>query len=829
MSYQDSGIPTKGVPVEVKIHLNKFKPRDYQLPIFKAFFIDHYRRMVIVLPRRCISKDTYISMANGSVKEIKDIKVGDKILSFNGKDIVKDVVKNVWNTGVKDAIEIVSKKYHNIIVSKDHKFFSDNAWVSSQQLKEKTGRKYPLLQLGDNSIDKSKDRDVLLSEFIGYLTHDGYVVGYQQPKFTNVNKEILDRVSFLSKELYGYEPIWRKKGNAYDIGLSNGTNGGGTFKNEVKELFRSVGLDIQKSKMWIHPLIWNMSKDAIMAYLRAVISCDGSIDIKRERTTVFKDGKTRHFLPCCQIKISCGSSKQLAIDTYWLMRKIGIIPQKIALDKTSNWYIRVSRYEAIVELLSENIYGKNEKRLKALNTIIKPSRSTKKYKDSNLKILSNYKIKDSDPCEMYDLETENNHNFFANGYLVHNSGKDLCAWNIVIREAINTTGVYYLVYPTYSQGKKILWSSITIQGDKFLDYIPRQLIESTNSQEMKVVLTNGSIIQIIGSDNPDRIVGTNPRGVVFSEYALQNPRIYALMAPILAANKGWAIFISTPRGKNSFWELYQIASNSPSWFVYKLGLNETKHIDPVEIEREISEGLMSPDLVEQEYHCSFLAGVEGSYYCKYLDRMRLNSQIGTVPWEAGFKVHTAWDIGVRDSTTIIFFQTIGQTVRIIDYYEKNKEGLEHYVNYVLSKEYVYGRHIAPHDIAVKEFGSGMTRIEKAKQLGINFTVASNISIMDGIESVRSALSKIWIDEVKCAKLIKAIENYRQEYDEKRQVYRDQPLHDIFSHACDALRYLCVSLPKTRDGISPDDLDRLRNEALYGDDSKMPAFFRSNKY
>jgi len=408
------------------------------------------------------------------------------------------------------------------------------------------------------------------------------------------------------------------------------------------------------------------------------------------------------------------------------------------------------------------------------------------------------------------------------------AGKDLCTWNIVIREAIARPGVYYVVYPTYAQGKKILWSSVTIQGMRFLDYVPKQLVDGMNSQEMKITLTNGSIIQIIGSDNPDRIVGTNPQGVVFSEYALQNPRIYALMSPILAANKGWAIFQSTPRGRNHFWDIYNLALNSPEWWTCKLGLNETRHIDPKEIDREIAEGLMSPDLVQQEYYVSFNAGVEGSYYCKYVDRMRLNNQIGVVPWESGFKVHTAWDIGVRDSTAIIFFQVIGQIVRIIDYYEKNKEGLEHYVNYVLSKDYVYGMHIAPHDIKVKEFGSGMTRIEKAKHLGVNFTVASNISIMDGIESVRSALSKIWIDEERCAKLIRSLENYRQEYDSKRQVYKDIPLHDKHSHAADCMRYLCISLPKTRDGLSSEELERMRHEAIYGEESSIPAIFRTRR-
>ena len=234
---------------------------------------------------------------------------------------------------------------------------------------------------------------------------------------------------------------------------------------------------------------------------------------------------------------------------------------------------------------------------------------------------------------------------------------------------------------------------------------------------------------------------------------------------------------------------------------------------------------MSEDLIQQEFFTSFSLGVEGAYYTKYLDRMRINNQIGNVPYEVGFKVHTAWDLGVRDSTAIIFFQVIGQTVRIIDCYENAKQGLEHYVKILEQRGYIYGKHIAPHDIRVKEFGSGMTRIEKAKQLGIKFVVASNIAIQDGVESVRSAFSKIWIDEEKCEQLLKAINNYRQEYDSKKRVYKANPLHDWSSHYADALRYLCISLPKTRDGHStPEELDQRYREAAYGSQD-LPSFFR----
>lgn len=289
-------------------------------------------------------------------------------------------------------------------------------------------------------------------------------------------------------------------------------------------------------------------------------------------------------------------------------------------------------------------------------------------------------------------------------------------------------------------------------------------------------------------------------------------------------------FIShnTPRGRNHLWELYNIAKESPDWFCYKLTLEDTQHIPWEEVQREIASGEISEDLVAQEYLTSFDLGVEGAYYTKYIDRLRLNNQIGIVEWEPAFPVSTVWDLGVSDMTVIIFFQVIGQTIRIIDYYENHDYGLDHYVKIVQQKPYVYKTHLAPHDIEVREWAAGaITRREKARQLGINFTVVPNLPLEDGIEAVRSIMSKMWIDEKRCSNLIKAIESYRREYDHKRKVYRDNPLHDWSSHAADCLRYLCIGLPKTRDGSTPEDLDKRYRQAMYGDKANMPSFFRDD--
>lgn len=405
------------------------------------------------------------------------------------------------------------------------------------------------------------------------------------------------------------------------------------------------------------------------------------------------------------------------------------------------------------------------------------------------------------------------------------AGKDITAFNIMIRAAIRRVGVYYYIFPTYAQAKKALWDSITNDGVKFLDYLPEELLAAKNSQEMKLTLINDSIIQFVGSTDYDRLMGTNPRGCVFSEYALQDPMAYNYIRPILLANDGWALFISTPRGRNALYDLYQIAKNSKDWFTYKLTVEDTGHIPLDLIQKEIDEGVVSEDLVQQEYFCSFHLGVEGGYYTRIMDKLNRDGHIVNVPLEPGYKVHTAWDIGVRDTTAIIFFQLVGPNIRVIDCYENSKKGLEHYVSVLRDRNYIYGRHVGPHDIRVREFGTGVTRFEKARQLGITFLIADKLLIEDGIEAVRSTLPRMWFDSTKCEPLIRALENYRQEYDSKRQIYKPRPYHDKFSNFADSMRYLAVSIGKIGDSLTPEQLDKRYKEAMYSPSEDLPLFFR----
>jgi hypothetical protein len=415
------------------------------------------------------------------------------------------------------------------------------------------------------------------------------------------------------------------------------------------------------------------------------------------------------------------------------------------------------------------------------------------------------------------------------------AGKDVASFNLIIRQALKGVGAYYYILPTYRQARLVLFEGMTSEGKRFMDFIPGELIEKINIQEMKITLINGSLIYFLGSDNFDSLRGSNPKGIIFSEYAYQHPSTYPTLRPILVANDGWCVFISTPFGQNHFYQLYEVARNSPDWFCDMRTVEDTDVVSPESIEKEENEGLMSRDMIEQEYYCSFSTGALGSYYGKYLNAMELNNQISEVPWEPSFPVHTAWDLGLRDQCVIIFFQVVGAVVHIIDLYSNNSVGMEHYIAVVLAKPYRYQKHFAPHDIAVREFGSGMSRYDKSRELGVKFemranngqlsSLVPNVSIMDGIESVRSSLPKIWIDKDKCKDLIVAIRDYRKEYDAKRKIYKSSPLHDSNSDFCDALRYLCLSLKFCRKATDPDDLDRRYKEAVYGSNSTMPSFFR----
>ena len=203
------------------------------------------------------------------------------------------------------------------------------------------------------------------------------------------------------------------------------------------------------------------------------------------------------------------------------------------------------------------------------------------------------------------------------------SGKDLTILaGVVVPKMLERVGTYYYIFPTYSQGKKALWDGMDKEGVKVLDRIPEVLIKSKNETEMRIELKNGSALQVIGCENIDNIVGTNPVGVVFSEYPVAKAVAWDYIRPILAENGGWAVFDFTPRGMNHGWKILQQAKENENWFYQLLTVDDTKVISPEVLAEEQQQ--MPEDLFLQEYYLKFIDGA-GTFFrhlepCIYEDK-----------------------------------------------------------------------------------------------------------------------------------------------------------------------------------------------------------------
>lgn len=401
------------------------------------------------------------------------------------------------------------------------------------------------------------------------------------------------------------------------------------------------------------------------------------------------------------------------------------------------------------------------------------------------------------------------------------AGKDKTLINIVAKKMLERVGSYYYVFPTYNQGRKILWDGMDKDGFKFLAHFPSELlVKKPNDTEMKLELKNGSRMQVVGSDNVDSIVGTNPIGVVFSEYALQDPSAWDYLRPILAENSGWAIFNFTPRGKNHGYHILQLARNNPAeWYSQVLTVDDTHAIpaDVIEQERrEVISQYGNDALIQQEYYCSFDAALPGAYYAKQMSDAERDKRITSVPWEPQLQVSTWWDLGMDDSTTIWFTQSAGAQIRVIDYLECNGKGLEYYAKTLKEKPYVYDTHNLPHDVRVRELGTGKSREDTLLSLGVKpVNIIPRVNrVEDRVNAARNIIPRCWFDAVKCERGINALKSYHAEFDDKKQVMKDNPVHDWSSHGADAFGQMSLGYR-----------DKIKRKEAYTTDSNTKGYYR----
>ena len=364
----------------------------------------------------------------------------------------------------------------------------------------------------------------------------------------------------------------------------------------------------------------------------------------------------------------------------------------------------------------------------------------------------------------------------------------------VVRDPASARPHFAYIAPLRNQVKNIAWDLLKHYAEPFV------APGSVNEAELRLDLVGGARIQLFGADNVDAARGLGFNGVVLDEYADMDPTMWTqVVSPALADRRGWVIFIGTPRGENHFRTVYEEAKadTSGAWFHRLLKASETGVLPEDELANQ--RATKSAEEYAQEFECSFAAPVSGAYYGKDMEAVRTASRVAAVPFEPGLSVHTAWDLGIDDATAIWFVQLVNREIRLIDYVENSGVGLDFYVNELRSRRYVYGMHILPHDAAVRELGSGRSRVETLQSLGVGQTIIlSAQTVADGINAVRQILPRCWFDEKKCALGVRALTAYRSEYDPKRKVFSPRPVHDWSSHAADAFRYLALGLPRLGD-------------------------------
>jgi len=363
------------------------------------------------------------------------------------------------------------------------------------------------------------------------------------------------------------------------------------------------------------------------------------------------------------------------------------------------------------------------------------------------------------------------------------AGKTVMAINHMLKAALTNKYLnprYAFISPYRLQGKATAWDYIKqfagkIPGTKF------------NESELRCDLANGARITILGAENDQAIRGISLDGCVFDETQSIKPTIFPeVIRPALADRKGWCIFIGTPKGRNNFYQLYQSAIKNPKWYACTYKASETGILDDEEL--QAAKDVMSKDLYEQEFECSFQAAITGSYYGTIIEDLVREKRMVSNLYDEDIDVETWWDLGMNDQTAIWFVQRYKKEIRLIDYYENTSHGLDHYADVLKNKGFEYSTHIFPHDVKVRELGNyAKTRLEALLDLGIVGEVAPKLSIEDGIESVRRNLINCWFDKDKCGTGIEYLKAYQKKWDDKAQVFKSKPQHSYASHCADAFR------------------------------------------
>lgn len=392
-------------------------------------------------------------------------------------------------------------------------------------------------------------------------------------------------------------------------------------------------------------------------------------------------------------------------------------------------------------------------------------------------------------------------------------GKDEVAMAITGKASVVRPATYWHLLPEYEQGRKAIWTAVNPHtGMRRIDEMfPHSWRANTNETEMFIRFKWGATWQVVGSDNFKALVGTPPAGIVLSEWAKAHPGAWAYLAPILVENKGWALAITTPEGRNHAHGMFEEWKSDPTAYADLKTIDDTIRIfrehglpppishDDVEKQRKEYHRLFGVDagdaMIEQEWFCSWTAAILGAYWGKEMSRADNDGRICELDPVKGYPISTAWDIGMDDPMAIWVFQAGPGWIHLIDYIEGSGYGFDWYCDWLEERGYVGGIDWVPHDAKQREPGSpgGRTRIETLFALKRNPKLCPDHKPIDRINAARRILPRCWFDAKRTAQGVECLRSYKQDWDEKNRVFRKSAKHDWASHGSDAFGHLAVSV------------------------------------
>lgn len=378
------------------------------------------------------------------------------------------------------------------------------------------------------------------------------------------------------------------------------------------------------------------------------------------------------------------------------------------------------------------------------------------------------------------------------------AGKDEIVLNAMRELAWKNPGTYWHCFPEQKQARKAIWNGVNGHTGKrrILEAFPPQIIKRMQDDDMFIELTNGATFQLIGSDRYDSTVGSGPKGIAYSEWALSNPSAWAYHSPMIRETGGFAAFITTPRGANHAKTMFDRAKTNPSWFSELLSIKDTQALNTQELEEALQEyqdmhGIdLGRAIFEQEYLCSFAGAMVGAYWGAEMAQAEREGRIAVVPIDTRYPVHTAWDLGKAVNNPIWCFQCIpGENgPRIVDFYRPESDDLEQWVIWLNERGY-NGTDYVPHDAMYTEWGSTRTRIEILHSLKRKPSRVQKVSVADGINAGRETIKVARFDAERCELGIDGLKNYRREWDDELKTFRENPVKDWAEHIGSAFRYL----------------------------------------